>query len=127
MRNRIENCFLQMMTKLNHFLVMTTGAKPATTTAVRQDELTMAIGAFNTGEALVKIPAFKILSHNMRDYRAVKPILLLKKFVIGLLEFNKIAIEELPQRGFLRLSSPVYSHLAATFHMAPLLPTRGQL
>jgi len=86
----------------------------------------MAIGAFNTGEALVKIPAFKILSHNMRDYRAVKPILLLEKFVIDLLKFNKIAIEELPQGGILRLSSPVYFHLATAFHMAPLLPARGQ-
>jgi len=124
-RNRIENRFLQVMAKLDHFLVMTTWTEPATTTAECQDHLMMAIGAFNAGEALVKISAFKILSHNMRDYRAVKPILLLEKFIIDLLKFNKIAIEEFPQGSFLRLSPPVYFHLAAAFHMAPLLPARG--
>ncbi len=86
----------------------------------------MAIGAFYSGEPLVKISTLKILSNHMRDYRAVKPILLLEKFVIGLLKFYKIAIEELPQGGFMRLSSPVDFHLAAAFHMAPLLPARGQ-
>jgi hypothetical protein len=86
----------------------------------------MAIGAFNSSEALVKISAFKILSHHMRDYRAEKPILLLEKFIIDLLKFNKMAIQEFPQGGFLRLSSPVYFLLAAAFHMAPLSPARGQ-
>ena len=41
----------------------------------------MAVRAFNSSEALVKISAFKILSHHMGDYRAVKPILLLEKFI----------------------------------------------
>jgi hypothetical protein len=86
----------------------------------------MAIRAFYSGKSLIKISAFKILSHNMRDYWAVKPILLLEKFIIDLLKFVKITIEEFPQGGFLWLSSPVYSRLAATSHMVPLLSARGQ-
>ncbi len=78
-----------MVAKLNHLFVMTRRTEPATTAAVRQDELMMAIGTFNASESLVEISAFKIFVHYMRDYRAVKSILLLEKFVIGLLKFKK--------------------------------------
>ena len=65
MGNRIENGFLEVVAELDHFFVMTTWTEPAAATAKGQKIFMMAIGAFNSSEALVKISAFKILSHYM--------------------------------------------------------------
>lgn len=66
------------------------------------------------------------IGHVMRYYRAVKAIFLLEKFVVGHRKFNKIAIEELPQGGFLRLTPPIYPQILATLHFALLLALREQ-
>ncbi len=81
----------------------------------------LAIRAFDTSEALMQIAAFKIFINYMRYNRSVKAILLLEKFVISPLKFNKVTIEEFPQGGFPRFSPPVYPHTVATLHFAPLL------
>lgn len=78
MGNWIENRFLEMMAELDHLFAMATRTEPSPSAAVRQDELMMTIGAFNPSKSLVEISAFKILSNYMRDYRAVKPVLLLE-------------------------------------------------
>jgi hypothetical protein len=56
----------------------------------------LAIRAFDPGKALVQVTAFKVLSHHLRDYRTVKLILLLEKFVIARFELEKVVIEEFP-------------------------------
>jgi len=96
-RNRIENCFLEMVAKLNHLFVMATGTEPATTTAKSQKILVMAVRAFDPCEALMQIAAFKILSHHMRNYRAVKSKFFLEEFVVDLIKCTKMTIEELPE------------------------------
>jgi hypothetical protein len=58
----------------------------------------------------------------MRNYRTEEAVLLLKEIVIALLEFKKVEIEKLPQRAIPRFPFPVYLHIAAEFHTAPLLP-----
>ncbi|MCP3892588.1 MAG: hypothetical protein GY702_27490 [Desulfobulbaceae bacterium] len=74
----------------------------------------------------MEISAFKIFINYMRYNRSVKAILLLEKFVISPLKFNKATIEELPQGGFTRFSPPVYPHIVAALHFAPLLSLREQ-
>lgn len=127
MRYGIKNRLFEMMAKLNYFFVMTGGTEPASSADESKEIFVLAIRAFDTSKALMQIAAFKIFINYMRYNRSVKAILLVAKFVISPLKFNKMAIEEFPQGGFLRLSPPVYFHLAAAFHMAPLFPARGIL
>ena len=54
-----------MMTKLDHFLVMTNGTEPAPPAAECQKEFMMTIRGFFTSEALSKITVFKILANHM--------------------------------------------------------------
>ncbi len=53
MGDRIENCFLEMVAELNHLFVVAAGTKPAPPATECQEELMMAVRAFNAGEALM--------------------------------------------------------------------------
>ena len=86
----------------------------------------IAILAFDAGEAFSQIDALEVFSDYMRNYRLEKTVLQLEEIVIAFLKLEKVVTEELPQGSLLRFSSPVYRHIAAVFHNAPLLPTREQ-
>jgi hypothetical protein len=62
-------------------------AEQATSTAEGKKILMVAIGAANSGEALVKIAAFQVFSDNMGNYRAEEAIVLRKEIVVTILEF----------------------------------------
>lgn len=119
MWNWEKNRFFQMMAKLNHLLSMAGRTEPSSSTGKCQNHLMVAVRTFDSGEALVKISTLKILIHYMRYYLTVKPVLLLKKLVIALLELEKVAIQELPQRSLLRLSPFVNTSNTAAFHVVP--------
>jgi hypothetical protein len=127
MRYRIKNRLFEMTAKLNYFFVMTGGAEPASSATEREKIFMLTIRAFDTGEALMQITAFKIFINYMRYSRSVKSILLLEKFVISVLKFNKVTIEELPQGGFPWFSPPLYPPAVAALHFAPLLSLRELL
>ncbi|WP_228853941.1 hypothetical protein [Desulfomarina profundi] len=80
----------------------------------------MTVKALGASKALMEVTTFKVFIHYMRDYRTVKPILLLKKLVIALFEIKEVAIQEFPQGGFLRLSSFIDTGNVAAFHAMPL-------
>jgi hypothetical protein len=84
----------------------------------------VAIRTTHPGEALMKIAAFEIFSYYMRYDRSIKTVSLLKEIVIAFFKLQKMVIKEVPQGGFLRLPPPVYLHIAAAFHIAPLLPAK---
>jgi hypothetical protein len=92
--------------------------------AVDYQGMEMGMPAGVISEALTEIATFEVFADDMRSDRPIKTILLLVEIFIALLELEKMMIEKLPQRGFLRFPSPVYFDLTAVFHTAPLLPVR---
>ena len=52
-RDRIENGFLEVVTKLDHFFVMAGRTEPASSATESKEIFVMAVRAFNAGEALV--------------------------------------------------------------------------
>ena len=104
MGNRVKNRFLEVMSELDHFFVMATGTEPPSTAAERQDELMMAVWAFNASESLMQITTFKIIRNHMRDYRPVKSILHLEKFIVALFKIYKMTIQKLPERSRLSIT-----------------------
>jgi len=56
----------------------------------------LTIRAFYSGESLMQITTLKILSHYMRDYRAVKPILLLEEFIVTFFKINNKRNKSVP-------------------------------
>ena len=58
----------------------------------------MAIRTTNPGGPFLQIPAFKILTDNIRDYRSIKAISFDKPAFIDLLKFGKMTVYQTPER-----------------------------
>jgi len=81
-RNRAQDIFLQVRTKLNNFFGMVSGTEPAATATEGQKILMMTVRATDTGKALRKVTALKIALHNFRDYWSKKTIFAYIRIII---------------------------------------------
>ena len=67
--------------------------------------------AVDSGESFLEITAFQVIVNHLRDNRTKETIFFFKSFLVISLEIFIMVAEQIPQRGFFRISRVVYRRM----------------